>query len=218
MATIINHKHRDYQKTLEINPAARYNGAYYYSLEICKRIIPQVKTERPWVTINVPGKAADGAIVFIHNNLNPEIYSFLTYYKDLVLVCCLPETRAKVERYGTAIYLPLSIDVEQVAGFRLPEDQRTKDAAFAGRKKKRIEADLPGGIDFLEGMPRSRLLSEMAKYKSVYAVGRTALEAKVLGCKVLPYDPRFPDPNRWHVIDNSEAAAMLQVELDKIDG
>lgn len=215
---IINHTHRDYMRIIENNPAARYNGAYYYSLEICRRIIPAVKTERPWVTINVPGQAVDRAIVFIHNNLNPEVYSFLKYYKDLVLVCCLPETRAKVAHLGRAIYLPLSIDVEQVAGFRVPEHQRTKDTAFAGRRKKRIEADLPDGIDILEGMPRELLLSQMAHYRRVYAVGRTALEAKALGCEVLPYDPRFPDPNRWQVIDNSEAALMLQLELDRIDG
>lgn len=215
---IINHLHRDYQRIIENNPAARYNGAYYYSLEICRRIIPAVKTDRPWVTINVPGQAVDRAIVFIHNNLNQEIYSFLKYYKDLVLVCCLPETRAKVAHLGKAIYLPLSIDVEQVAGFRVPEHQRTKDTAFAGRRKKRIEADLPDGIDILEGMPRELLLSQMAHYRRVYAVGRTALEAKVLGCEVLPYDPRFPDPSRWQVIDNSEAALMLQLELDRIDG
>lgn len=215
---IINHLHRDYQRLIENNPAARYNGAYYYSLEICRRIIPAVKTSRPWVTINVPGQAVDRAIVFIHNNLNPEVYSFLNYYRDLVLVCCLPETRAKVEHLGKAIYLPLSIDVEQVAGFRVPEHQRTKDTAFAGRRKKRIEADLPEGIDILEGMPRELLLSQMARYRRVYAVGRTALEAKALGCEVLPYDPRFPDPSRWQVIDNSEAALMLQLELDRIDG
>lgn len=215
---IINHTHRDYMRIIENNPAARYNGAYYYSLEICRRIIPAVKTVRPWVTINVPGQAVDGAIVFIHNNLNQEIYSFLKYYKDLVLVCCLPETRAKVAHLGKAIYLPLSIDVEQVAGFRVPEHQRTKDTAFAGRRKKRIEADLPDGIDILEGMPREQLLSAMAHYRRVYAVGRTALEAKVLGCEVLPYDPRFPDPSRWQVIDTSEAALMLQLELDRIDG
>lgn len=205
-------------RIIENNPAARYNGAYYYSLEICRRIIPAVKTERPWVTINVPGQAVDRAIVFIHNNLNPEVYSFLNYYGDLVLVCCLPETRAKVAHLGRAIYLPLSIDVEQVAGFRVPKHQRTKDTAFAGRKKKRIEADLPNGIDILEGMPREQLLSAMAHYRRVYAVGRTAIEAKVLGCEVLPYDPRFPDPNRWQVIDTSEAALMLQLELDRIDG
>lgn len=205
-------------RIIENNPAARYNGAYYYSLEICRRIIPAVKTERPWVTINVPGQAVDRAIVFIHNNLNPEVYSFLNHYRDLVLVCCLPETRAKVAHLGRAIYLPLSIDVEQVAGFRIPEHQRTKDTAFAGRRKKRIEADLPDGIDILEGMPREQLLSAMAHYRRVYAVGRTAIEAKVLGCEVLPYDPRFPDPNRWQVIDTSEAALMLQLELDRIDG
>ena len=57
----------------------------------------------------------------------------------------------------------------------------------------------------------------MAKYKRVYAVGWTAIEAKILGAEVLPYDSRFPDPRVWKVIDNSEAAVILQQKLDKIE-
>ena len=64
-------------------------------------------------------------------------------------------------------------------------------------------------------MPRERLLKKMAQYKKIYAVGRTAIEARALGCEILPYDPRFPDVDRWKVIDNLEAAKMLQEELDR---
>ena len=52
----------------------------------------------------------------------------------------------------------------------------------------------------------------------MYAVGRSAIEAKCLGCRIKPYDKRFPDPRIWKVVDNKDAAKILQRELDKIDG
>ena len=67
-------------------------------------------------------------------------------------------------------------------------------------------------------MKRQDMLPIMARYRRAYAVGRTAIEARILGCDVLPYDPRFPDPSVWKVVDNREAAAMLQKILDGIDG
>ena len=71
---------------------------------------------------------------------------------------------------------------------------------------------MPDGIEYVSGMNRERLLRKLADYKTVYALDRVAIEAQILGCNVLPY------PNRWKVIDNLEAAQMLQKELDKIDG
>ena len=94
---------------------------------------------------------------------------------------------------------------------------KTKEAAFAGRRNK-ITNHVPSSADILTDMPQSALLKEMAKYKKIYAVGRTAIQAKVLGCEVLPYDNLYPDPKVWKVIDCSEAANILQQELDKIDG
>ena len=58
----------------------------------------------------------------------------------------------------------------------------------------------------------------MARYKRVYAVGRCAIEAKILGCEVLPYDERFPNPDVWTVLDSKMAAKILQSQLDIIDG
>jgi hypothetical protein len=58
----------------------------------------------------------------------------------------------------------------------------------------------------------------MAEYKNIYAVGRCALEAKALGCRVKAYDNRFPKVSMWKVVDNLEAAKILQKELDRIDG
>ena len=191
------------------------NGAYWYSREIIDNIRPNVKTRRGWVTINVPGLCEDHAIVFIHNNKNPNLYSWLEKYDDLVLVCGVPETCEKVAHLGRAIYLPLSIDVEYVSKFRT--DVKTVERAYVGRPDKKRGIFFPPGTVYIEGKPRHTLLAEMARCKRVYAVGRCALEAACLGAEILPYDPRFPDPTLWKVVDNLEAARMLQQELDEID-
>lgn len=212
---IINHDHPKYRKKWKRLGVNRYNGAFYYSKEICENIIPRVKTQRNWITINIPGVGCNHAIVFIHNNLHPEHYEWLSRFDDLVLVCGVPETCKKVAHLGRAVYLPLSIDVAYVERFKA--DQKTKDTAFVGRRNKMGYGDLPNNIDYLYGMKRQTLLPLMARYKRVYAVGRCALEAKALGCEVLPYDKRFPDADRWQVIDNTEAAVILQRILDEID-
>ena len=114
------------------------------------------------------------------------------------------------------MYLPLSIDTEYISQF--VTDEKIDRTAFVGRRPKAKLGELPSGIEYLCGMKRQTLLTRMARYKRVYAVGRCAIEAKALGCEVLPYDPRFPDPDFWKVIDNREAAKMLQKAIDEIDG
>lgn len=215
---IIDHNNLRYQRIRENAGDNMYNGAYYYSREIVKSIIPKVKTDRNWITVNVEGAGCSHAIVFIHNNLQPERYEWLYQYgfTDLILVCGLERTCEMVKHLGTPIYLPLSIDLEYMKKFMGIE--KTKDTAYAGRKSKTNMGRLPDGIDYLCGMKRAQLLKHMAEYKNIYCVGRTAIEAKVLGCRVLPYDERFPDPNIWHIVDNSIAAEMLQRLIDEIDG
>ena len=212
---VIDHDHPAYRAKWNCAKVNKFNGAFYYSKEIVKNIIPLIDTDRNWITVNVYGVGCDHAIVFVHNNLHPEHYEWLRRYKDLILVCGIPETVEKVSHLGKAIYLPSSIDVDYVKQFRT---EKTKKAAFVGRKAKRKGIDLPDYIDYLEGLPRTQLLRELAKYETVYAVGRCALEAKVLKCKLKAYDPRFPKVSRWKILDNKDAAKMLQAELDKIDG
>ena len=213
---IIDHNHPRYQIRWENSRENRFNGAYYYSQEIVSNIIPRVKTDRNWVTLNIPGLGCNHAIVFIHNNLNPDRYEWLKTYgfKDLILVCGIPETCEKVAHLGTPIYLPLSIDTEYVMQFKR---EQTKDIAYAGRRNKISQGWLPGNVPRICNMEREDLLRSMAKYRRIYAVGRTAIEAAALGCKIEAYDYRFPDPSIWKVIDNRTAAAMLQTELNKID-
>lgn len=212
---IIDHRHPVYQMRLAMSGKNKHNGAYYYSREITKNIIPNVKTDRNWITVNVKGAGCDHATVFIHNNLHPKNYEWLKQYKDLVLVCGIPETVEKVKHLGKAIYLPLSVDVDYVKQFAA---EKTKETAFVGRAVKAKGIDLPEEIDFLSGLPREELLKRMAEYKTVYAVGRCAIEAKVLKCKLKAYDPRFPKVSFWKIVDNKDAAKMLQKALDEIDG
>ena len=212
---IYDHTSKVYRAKWKLSGDDKFNGAYYYSQEIVANIIPEVKTDRNWVTINAPSQCEDHSIVFIHNNLDPGLYDWMAAFNDLILVCGVESTCEKVKHLGTPIYLPLSIDVKEVEEHKVAK--KTKKVAYVGRKMKRT-FNLPEDIDFLEGMPRELLLDELAKYKKVYAVGRCALEAKVLGCEVLPYDDRFPDPSIWEVLDNKDAAKILQQKLDEIDG
>ena len=195
--------------------ASRYNGAYYYSIEICERLIPNISTSRNWVTVNVPGCAADDSIVFIHNNLHPENYEWLRAYKNLVLLCGIPDTVEKVAHLGHAAYLPLSVDVAEVQRHARRKDRQI---AYAGRPSKRLGMSFDTEPDAIEGLPRHQFLDELARYRQVYAVGRTAIEAKVLGCEVLPYDPRFPYPDIWEVRDTLDVVPVLQSILDDVDG
>lgn len=215
MPEIINHDHPKYRAKWSRAGNNRFNGAFFYSKEICKFMIPAIETDRNWITINIPGVGADHAIVFIHNNLHPEHYDWLAKYEDLILVCGIPETVEKVSHLGKAIYLPLSIDVEDVKKYAVKE--KTKDVAFVGRKSKRSSVVFIPEPDYIEGLPRTKLLPAMAQYRRVYAVGRTAIEAKALGCEILPYDPRFPDPARWQVLDTRDAARILQDNINQID-
>lgn len=212
---IIDHNNLMYRKQWEYAREHRFNGAYYYSTEIVKNIIPNVKTDRNWITINTNGVPIGHSIVFVHDNLFPErTYSWLANTRDLIMVCGVKDTMPKVRRYGTPVYLPLSVDVDYVKQFKT---EKTKDIAYVGRKGKPGTEKLPKNIDYLSGMTREMLLREMAKYRKVYAVGRCAIEAKILGCEVLPFDSRYPDPSVWEILDNKDAAKILQEEINKID-
>lgn len=218
---IIDHNHPLYKaRRKAMDKDGKFNGAYYYSKEIVKNIIPLVKTDRNWITIRLPEMKAhpDHSIIFIHNNRNPNYYRYLKDYTDCILVCGLPQTAENLRFYGKTIYLPLSIDVETVKKYRVKT--KTKEIAYAGRAAKLnyMNNRVPKGTEILSGMCQSKLLHEMAKYKKIYASGRTAMQAKVLGCEVLPHETNFPDSNFWKVIDNHEAAKILQEKLDIIDG
>lgn len=216
---IVNHEHPLYIREAQKIPNGSHNGAYYYSKEICENIIPKVLTLRPWVTIHVKGVCYDHAIVFIHSNVNLEQYEWLKDYDDLILVCSNHDTAKGLEHIGRTVFLPLSVDVDYVNQFRQP---KTEKACYAGNRWKFKEDDLakyvPADTHWFPNLPREKLLPMVAKYKECYAIGRTAIEAKILGCEIKVCDHRFPDPDFWQVIDNSEAVNMLQAIIDEIDG
>lgn len=210
MSKIFSHLSPEFQTT------QMPNGALLYSQEIVKYFIPAIKTKRNWVTIRKVPFAYDHCIYFVHNNLNADKgwYDWLSNYKDVVLVCGVPETCEKLKHLGKTIYLPLSVCVKDVEKWKT---KKTKDTCYAGRKGKFASCNVLYSTPRVENLEHEEFLQEMAKYKKVYAVGRCAIEAKILGCKVLPYDPRYPDPSVWKVVDTSEAIKILQDELDKID-
>lgn len=212
----ITHEHPLYKAKRNKQGYGKYNGAYYYSKDICKYIIPRIKTDRKWVTVRLPEceENLDHSIVFIHNNRNPNLYEYLRNYKDVICVCSTMHTWENMHFFGTPIILPLSVDTRSVIKYRT---EKTKDMAFAGRRLKMTNR-IPSEADILTDMPQTQLLREMAKYRKIYAVGRTAIQAKLLNCKVEVYDPMYTDPNFWKVVDCKDAAKMLQRLIDNIDG
>lgn len=214
MSEVISHEHPEYVKKWRGMTVNQFNGAYYYSREIVANIIPRVKTERAWVTINVPGACRDRAIVFVHNNKNPGMYNWLAGFRDLVLVCGVEQTARMLGRLHRTIVLPLSVDVEEVKKFRREKD---RESAYVGRYSKQMGMKLPRKCDKICDLPREELLKEMARYRKVYAVGRCAIEARILGAEIGYFDPRYPDVSLWQVLDNRDAAKILQIKLDEID-
>ena len=202
---IISHLDKDYHPPCE-------NGANIYSQLIYKYFIPNIVTGMNWNTITI-GKAVDNSIVFIHSNLNTQKkYNFLKDYKNQLLVCSQQSTCRAVENLGTPVYLPLSIDVNYVSQFRTNKDRYR---CYAGRRDKTdTETMRKNGIDILADLPHDELLRRMAHYQYVYAVGLTALEAKCLGCNVLAYDQRFPNPTVWKVRNITDMIPVLQNIID----
>ena len=219
MGIVIDHTHPDYKAARAKIGMNRYNGAYYYSKEICRYFIPTIKTDRNWMTIKAGEEKVDHSIIFVHNNVGFErSYGYTFDLEDVVYVVGLPDMVERVQPYGKVLYLPLSVDVRYVERFK--RNVKTKDTAFMGRRETRTRSDFvfPKGTDFIEMMPRDKLLREVSKYRRVYAIGRCAIEARILGAELLPYHPRLPDTGLWKVLDSRDAAKMLQEILDGIDG
>jgi len=191
------------------------NGAYWYSYELVNNIIPAVKTSRPWVTIKLDEFCVDHAIYFIHNNMEPESYRFLKKYKDVIAVVGVPYMVDLIRPYcAHVIYLPLSVDIDFVKKFKA---RKTKLVCYTGRRHKLNYGVIDQRAELLCDLPRDELLTKMARFRYVYAVGRVAIEAKILGCEIVPYDIRYPDPSLWGIVSNKMAAVNLQAQINKID-
>lgn len=215
---INNGQYRGYRKAFN---RGRYNGAYYYAKEIEENMVPLVKTDRNWDLLGMKfTQHYVHSIVFLHHNLNfNSVYKWLKRYNDQVLVASSWTTYAAAQDAGyKVIFLPLSVDVSFVEQFKT---KKTKDACYAGNRWKFKDDDInkyvPDGVDFQEAdLPREELLKFIAPYKKCYAIGRCAIEARVLGCKIMKCDSRY-EPDDFPILDNRDAAEILQRELDKID-
>lgn len=219
----ITSKHPGYWELLgKLPKSARNNGALYYAREIEKNIIPRVKTDREWNTVgrDLDGMH-DGMIVFLHDNNTPWHYEWLKKYKNLVLICSSRYTADSVKYSGHVVFLPMSIDTEYVKRFLA---RKTRDICFVGNSwvKKNLRIKIDKNVDCLTGMPREELLEKLARFQYAYAIDRCALEAKALHCKLLPTPTRYgcDVDYDWDskVLDNREAARILQDKLNIIDG
>ena len=212
---IIDHNHPKYKERRSKQGFGKYNGAYYYSKDIVKYIIPNIKTDRNWVTVrleNVP--VPDHSILFVHNNRNPNYYSYVKNAKDVILVCSVKHTYDNMKFFGIPVLLPLSVNVDSVKRYRVKD--KTKEMAFAGRRLK-LNNKVPSKCDILTDIPQTELIKKMASYKKIFAVGRTAIQARILGCEIGVYDNMYPDPSLWKVFDVKDACIRLQKLIDKID-
>lgn len=212
---IIDHTNRFYTNILP-------NGALIYSMNIVKNIIPKVQTKRNWVTIDCK-QCMDNAIVFIHSNLDFDRYEFLRKYKNLVLVASQNYTVQELRRRKLGdhvIYLPLSVDTKELRKYKNLKPHYRGGTCYAGRPDKPYVDGLrlQGNIDMLCGLTHLDMLKRLNNYQYCYAVGITAIEAKFMGCTLLPFDKRYPDIRVWKILAPSEAAKILQKKLNKIDG
>ena len=211
---IIDHTNRFYTNILP-------NGALIYSMNIVKNIIPKVQTKRNWVTIDCK-QCLDNSIVFIHSNVDFECYEYLRKYKNLVLVASQNYTVQELRKRKLGdhvIYLPLSVDTKELRKYKNLKPHYRGGTCYAGRPDKpyveglRLNRD----IDMLCGLTHPDMLTRLNNYQYCYAVGITAIEAKFMGCTLLPFDRRYPDVKVWKILNPSDAAKMLQKKLDKID-
>lgn len=214
---IIDHNHPEYVKLRKKTGKGKYNGCYYYSKEIVDNIIPRVKTTRDWNTVGRELEGMhDGMIVFLHDNATPWHYDWLKNYDNLVLVCSSQYTADSVKYWGHIVKLPMSIDTEYVKQFRT---KKTKDTCFVGNSWVRANSNrIPDNVDFFSSMPREELLKAVAPYRKAYAIDRCAQECKVLGCELLSLETRYHCDDVGKVLDNRDAAEMLQQILNVREG
>lgn len=180
--------------------------------------MPNIKTDRNWVLINAEHMCEDHSIVFIHNNAHPERYEWLRPFKDLVLVCSTIKTlNTMIEMFPKqhSIFIPLSIDVDYVKQFKAK--RKTKNTCYYGRLEKCPEKIMnDDSITKLGDGDRESLLKELSKFKTVYAIGRCALEGLALGCKVIPHEGEYENA-KFTLTDNKEVIPTLQRLLNEID-
>ena len=197
--------------------SSSFNGLYYYAKTIEQHIMPRVETDRPWNTIGLRACGGyDRMIVFIHSNSDTAQYVWLNRHKDIVIVSGARQTYEKMKQFGFSVYLPLSCDIDEIRAFGkgIKKDQ---EACFMGNPwpmyQDEIEKYVPPEVHRFGTMPREKLLPIVAHYKTVYAIGCSAVEARALGCEIKKRSDKY-DPSDFPLFDCADAAKCLQRALE----
>jgi hypothetical protein len=211
---IYDHTHIQFKQERQKLKTGKYNGAYYYSKELVKNIIPFIKTDYNWITSNVTENIVlNHTIVICHDNCMPEsTYAKYRNFEDIIFICSSFQTARAVEIHGNPIYIPMSIDAQYVSKFKT---KKTKKEAFAGNVWGFKKGYLPENVDIITELPREQFLKEMAKYEKIYATGRTRLEAVCLGCETefMKFPRSYEEESDLY--DNKDVIKLIQNEIDK---
>lgn len=195
---IIGTKRPEFLKWQLQNPKAKYNGSYFYALELENIILPQIASDKVVNTVGttIYEELPRGTVIVAHSS-----YEVLRVYRDYLgkgytWVCSFPNLRDDFANAGenTAL-IPMSVDLSKLEKYRGIE--KTKDTAFMGNvwkyKTNYFSENVMGKVDVISGIPREEALRIMASYKKVICEARCAIEAQYLGCEIITptYDKGF---------------------------
>lgn len=213
---IQDHNTEEYKQRYDSITTGKHNGAYYYSKEIIENFIPNIITDYNWQTI-YHNKAPEHCIVFVHSNNNLALYNYLLQYDDVILVCSTKHSQEQLLLKGhkQVIYVPLSIDVEYLSKFKSETKRGTIAcgnvwAFTAVTKTYFIQNKIPHYHD----LERDELLTKMGNTKTVYAIGRCAMEAIYLGANVIQPDKEYPVEKYDTYYTQTDAIRIMQEQLD----
>jgi hypothetical protein len=215
---IQDHTTKDYLLAQSRLRMGKHNGAFYYSKEIVDNFIPNIKTTYNWQTINHQ-VAPEHCIVFVHSNNALERYDYLLRYKDIILVCSTTHSMEQLKKKGhnKVILVPLSIDIEYLNKFKKEDKSGTIACgniwAFTPEMKEYFKNN---NIQHYHDLQRDDLLTLMGKAKTIYAIGRTCMEAIYLGAEVIQPDKEYPVEKYDTYYTQTDAINILQAELDKL--
>ena len=221
MKTIIqDHNTTEYLIAQSTLKSGKFNGAYFYSKEIVESFIPNIKTTYNWQTINHQ-TAPEHTIVFVHSNNALERYDYLLKYNDIILVCSTHNSLNQLKRKGhkKVIYVPLSIDTDYLDNFK---NHNKKEGIIATGNQWAFTTETKNyfknnNIKHYYDIPREELLTLIANAETVYAIGRTAMEAIYLGANVIQPDKEYPVEKYTTYYKQEDAIRILQEEINKYD-
>jgi hypothetical protein len=216
---IQDHNTNEYKIAQARLKSGKFNGAYFYSKEIVDCFIPKIKTSYNWQTINHQ-TAPEHCIVFVHSNNALYRYDYLLTYRDIILVCSTHNSVKELKKKGhkKVVYVPLSIDTEYLSQFKNEYKNGTIAAgnlwAFTPQTKQFF---IHNGIKHYHDVEREDLLRLISKSETVYAIGRTAMEAIYLGANVIQPDKEYPVEKYTTYFTQKKAISILKRHIKKFE-